>query len=47
MRVAAATLLLAIGLAPAAFGQPAPLMVVYGPEAPSREGDPTMPSGST
>ena len=40
MRGAAATLLLAIGLAPAAFGQPAPLMVVYGPEAPSREGDP-------
>ena len=39
MRLAAATALLAIGLAPAAFGQPAPLMVVYGPEAPTREGD--------
>ena len=28
------------GLAPAASAQPAPLMVVYGPEAPTREGDP-------
>lgn len=40
MRLAAVTALIAIALGAAASAQPVPLMVVYGPEAPTREGDP-------
>ena len=39
MRLLAGTVLVLTGLAPAAWPQPAPLMVVYGPDAPTREGD--------
>ena len=39
MRLLAGTALLSALLASAAWAQPAPLMVVYGPDAPTREGD--------
>jgi len=39
MRLLNGVAILSVLVAPAAWAQPAPLMVVYGPEAPTREGD--------